>query len=129
MRTSLLVLMLAVPVAVLAQQAGGPALPPSGNVAVPLEEYNKLVELAGKPVKTPEAPPVPYAIDRAEFKLRVSGESVTGTLQLEGEIFVKGAVKVPLIAGMTVVDAQVQGRPLPLEQADGTHTAVLTGPG
>jgi len=128
-KTSLLVVMLAVPAAVLAQQAGGPALPPSGNVAVPLEEYNKLVELAGKPVKTAEAPPVPYAIDRAEFKLRVTGESVTGTLQLEGEIFVKGAVKVPLVAGMTVVDAQVQGRPLPLEQADGTHTAVLTGPG
>ncbi|HEY1204794.1 MAG: carboxypeptidase-like regulatory domain-containing protein [Bryobacteraceae bacterium] len=124
MKSSLLVLMLAVPAAVLAQ------LPPSGSVAVPLEEYNKLVELAEKPVKQPEAPPVPYTLNRAELRLRVAEESVSGTIQLEGEVFGKGAIKVPLISGMTVVDAQAQGRPLPLlQQADGTHTAVLSGPG
>jgi hypothetical protein len=123
MKSSLLVLMLAVPAAVLAQ------LPPSGNVAVPLEEYNKLVELAEKPVKEAEAPPVPYTLNRAEMKLRVAGESVSGTVEMEGDVLAKGAVKVPLIAGMTVVDAQAQGRPLPLEQIDGTHTAILSGPG
>ena len=129
MKTSLLVLLLAVPTVVLAQPAGGPALPPSGSVAVPLEEYNKLVELAERPVKPAEAPPVPFTLNRAELKLRVAGESVSGTIQLEGEVLGKGAVKVPLIAGMTVVDAQAQGRPLPIEQIDGTHTAVLSGPG
>ncbi|HXN47268.1 MAG TPA: carboxypeptidase-like regulatory domain-containing protein [Bryobacteraceae bacterium] len=129
MKTSLLVLLLAVPAVVVAQPAGGPALPPSGNVAVPLEEYNKLVELAEKPAKPPEAPPVPFTLNRAELKLRVAGESVSGTIQFEGEVLAKGAVKVPLIAGMTVVDAQAQGRPLPIEQIDGTHTAVLSGPG
>jgi hypothetical protein len=129
MKTSLLVLLVAVPAVVLAQSAGGPALPPSGSVAVPLEEYNKLVELAERPVKPPEAPPVPFTLNRAGLKLRVAGESVSGTIQLEGEVLSKGAVKVPLIAGMTVVDAQAQGRPLPLQQIDGTHTAVLSGPG
>ena len=119
MKTSLLVLLLAAPAAVLAQSAGGPALPPSGNVAVPLEEYNKLVELAEGPVKPPEAPPVPFTLKRAGLKLRVAGESVSGTIQLEGEVLGKGAVKVPLIAGLTVVDAQAQGRPLPLQQSTG----------
>ncbi len=129
MKTSLFVLLFAIPTVVLAQPAGGPTLPPSGNVAVPLEEYNKLVELAEKPAKPPDAPPVPFTLNRAGLKLLVAGESVSGTIQLEGEVLGKGAVKVPLIAGMTVVDAQAQGRPLPIQQIDGTHTAVLSGPG
>ncbi len=123
MKTGLFVLMLSVPAAILGQ------LPPSGNVAVSLEDYNKLVELAAKPVNKPEAPPVPYTLNRADLRVRVTGESVSGTVQLEGEVFGKGGVKVPLVAGMTVVDAQAQGRPLPLEQIDGTHIAVLNGPG
>ena len=111
-----------------AQDKGLP-LPASGNVTLPLDEYNHLVELAGKPVKKPELPPVPYIVKSAEMTFHVAGESATGTIQLEGEVFRKGAIQVPLASGMTLLDARQKGTELPLEQAGGTHMAVLPGPG
>ncbi len=129
MRTLLIVVLVTVPAAVMAQQPSGSALPPSGSVAVPLDEYDKLVDLAAKPEKKPERPPVAYTLNRADLKLRVAGASVTGTMQLEGEVLSKGSVKVPLVSGVTMVDAQAQGRPLPLQQDGGAHAAVLSGPG
>jgi len=107
--------------------------PASGNVAVPLDEYTKLVELARRPPQKSDAPPLSYAIESAEMNLQVDGEFVSGTVLLEGEIFGKGArpnqlTKVPLITGMTVLDTQQGGRYLPLQQSDGTHFAILTGP-
>jgi hypothetical protein len=129
MKSILPILALAVAAAVFAQGPVPRMLPAAGDVTLPLDEYNKLVELAGKPVKKPDTPPLPYTINRADLKLRVDGESVTGTMQLDGEVLAQGTVQVPLATGMTVLDARQQGRALPLEQEDGTHTAVLTGPG
>lgn len=103
-------------------------LPDSGSVTLSLEEYNKLIALAGKPPKKPEQPPLPYAVKRADLKLHVANESVQGTMQLDGEVFRKGVTKVPLTTGVTVFDAHQQAKPLPLEQDGGTHTAVLSGP-
>jgi Carboxypeptidase regulatory-like domain len=104
-------------------------LPSSGNVALTLDEYNKLVALAAKPPKKTDIPPLPYSLKHADIKLRVENEGVLGTLQLEGEVFGKGVSKVPLTSGMTILDARQNGKGVPLQQANGTHTALLPGPG
>ncbi|HEV2962528.1 MAG TPA: carboxypeptidase-like regulatory domain-containing protein, partial [Candidatus Angelobacter sp.] len=103
-------------------------LPSSGDVTLPLGEYNRLVELASRPIKKPDAPPLPYSIKRADLKLQVGNESVTGNIQLQGEVFTKGMTKVPLTNGITIFDARQEGRGLPLEQQGGTHVAILPGP-
>jgi Carboxypeptidase regulatory-like domain len=104
-------------------------LPDSGNVTLPLDEYNKLIELAEKPPKKPETAPLPYSIKHADLKLRVEKEGVRGTVQLEGEVFHKGVSKVALTTGMTILDAHQGDKGVPLEQENGTHTALLPGPG
>src|SRR3989442_2261945 len=112
-------------------KADGSALPPvpaSGNVTLPLDEYNHLLELASKPVRKTDTPPVPYSMKRADLKFRVTDESVQGTVQLQGEILHKGATKIPLTTGMAILDARQEGKGLPLELENGTHTAVLIGP-
>ena len=103
-------------------------LPSAGNVTLPIAEYNKLLDLAKKPPKRPEAPPMAYTIQHAELKFRVGQESVLGTVQLDGEVFTKGETKVPLASGITVLDAHQQSKTLPLEQEGETSTAILPGP-
>ncbi len=105
-----------------------PPVPSSGNVTLPLDEYNRLLELANRPARRIETPPVPYALKRADLKFHVASESVQGTVQLQGEILHKGATKVPLTTGMAILDARQEGKSLPLELESGTHTAVLPGP-
>jgi hypothetical protein len=104
-------------------------LPESGHVTLTLEEYNKLVELAAKPPKKPDVAPLPYSIKHADLKLHVESSGVLGTVQLEGEVFHKGVSKVPLTTGMTILDAHQNGKGIPLVQENGTHTALLPGPG
>ncbi len=105
-----------------------PPVPASGNVTLPLDEYNRLIELASRPTRKPDTPPVPYTMKRADLKFRVANESVQGTVQLQGEILHKGATKIPLTTGMAILDARQEGKSLPLELENGTHTAVLAGP-
>jgi len=112
-----------------AEEKSALPLPDPGNVTLTLDEYNKLVELAAKPPKKPDTAPLPYSIKRAEMKLRVENDGVRGTVELEGEVFRKGVSKVPLATGMTVLDAHQNGKGVPLEQENGTHTALLSGPG
>lgn len=103
-------------------------VPTSGNVTLPLEDYNHLTELAAHPPK-PDPTPFPHILKSAYLNLRVNPESVSGPIQIEGEVFAKGDRKVPLLTGMIVLDAQQRGRDLPLQQENGTHSALLTGPG
>ena len=106
-------------------------LPPGqpGTVTLSLAEYNHLTELAARKPKPPEIAPLPFILSRAAFKLRVSEESVLGTLDIDGDVLRKGQIKVPLITGLTVLDAQQQQKPLPLLQDGPSHAAVLGGPG
>ena len=104
-------------------------LPDSGNVTLPLDEYNKLVELAGKPPKKIDVAPLPYSIKHADVKLKVADNGVMGSVELEGEVFHKGVSKVPLTSGMTILDAHQNGKGVPLIQEGGTHAALLPGPG
>jgi hypothetical protein len=112
----------------LAQDRSGLPLPGSGTVTLPLDEYNKLVDLASKPAVKPESPPAPYAIKRADMKFRVTNDSVLGTVQCDGEVFAKGIVNIPLMNAPAVLDALQAGKPLPLQQQSGMQTAFLTGP-
>ena len=104
-------------------------LPASGNVTLPLSEYNHLVDLASKSVKTLEPPPNNYTLKSADLKLHVTNSNVLGTVALDGEVFLKNATKVPLASGVTVLSAQREGKPLPLLQEGGLTTAVLPGAG
>ena len=104
-------------------------LPDSGNVTLTLDEYNKLVELATKPPKKSDLAPLPYSVQHADLSLHVNNEAVCGTVRLEGEVFRKGLSKVPLTSGMTVLDAHQNGKGVPLLLENGTHMALLQGPG
>jgi hypothetical protein len=111
-----------------AQDKITPPVPQAGNVTLPLEEYNRLLELANKSPRRIEAAPLPYTIKRGDLKLRVANETVLGTVQLQGETFNKGETKVALTSEMTILDARQEGKGLPLEQEGGTQTAILAGP-
>jgi hypothetical protein len=112
-----------------AQEKSTLPLPDSGNVTLTLDEYNKLMKLAAKPPKKSDLAPLPYSIKHADVKLHIENDGVRGTVQLEGEVFRKGVSKVPLTSGMTVLDAHQSGKGVALLQENGTHMALLPGPG
>jgi hypothetical protein len=112
-----------------AQEKSTLPLPDPGNVTLTLDEYNKLMELAAKPPKKSDLAPLPYSIKHADVKLHIENDGVRGTVQLEGEVFRKGVSKVPLTSGMTVLDAHQNGKGVALLQENGTHMALLPGPG
>jgi hypothetical protein len=104
-------------------------LPDPGSVTLTLDEYNRLVELAAKPPKKSDVAPLPYSVKHADVKLHVENDGVRGTVEIEGEVFREGVSKVPLTSGMTVLDAHQNGKGVALLQENGTHMALLPGPG
>lgn len=128
MRNTLLAVSFLVSIPAFAQDRIAPPVPPAGNVTLPLDEYNRLLELANKSPRRVESAPLPYTIKRSDLKLRVANETVMGTVQFEGETFNKGETKVALTSGMTILDARQEAKGLPLEQEGGTQTAILAGP-
>ncbi len=101
----------------------GQPVPAPGNVALPLDEYNTLVDRA----KTRPADPAPlrHLLKSADLRLSVNAESVSGTVSLQGELLSSGTRKIPLITGLIVTGST----DLPLQQEGGTHSALMTGPG
>jgi hypothetical protein len=87
------------------------------------------VELGTRKPTAPAAAPLPFALSRAAFKLRVADQSLLGTVDIDGALLQKGAVKVPLTTGLTILEAKQSGSPLPLLQDGLTHAAILNGPG
>src|ERR1051326_8660710 len=129
MTKKLLVLMLMFCAAMFAQQKNfSQPLPGSCNVSLPLDEYNHLVELASKPAKNPEVPPVNYSVKHANLKLSVENDAVSGTVLLDGEVFKKGMARVPLASGITILDVREQNKSVPLTPENGTQVAILAGP-
>jgi Carboxypeptidase regulatory-like domain len=127
MKKALLFVILILPTCAIAQDRTVP-VPPTGNVTLPLDEYNHLMELASKPARKTDTPPVPYIMKCAEVKLRVANESLQGTIHLQGDILHKGETKIPLTTGMAILDARQDGKSVPLQLENDTHTAVLAGP-
>jgi hypothetical protein len=101
----------------------------AGTVTLSLSEYNRLVELATRKAKSPDAAPLPFVLTRAIFKLRVENQTLTGTVSVDGASLFKGPVKAPLLSGLTVLEADQSGNPLPLLLEGSTHTAILSGAG
>lgn len=118
----------------LAQAQNNAPVPAAGNVALPLDEYNQLVTRAEQAPKPNPEPPVPQLLNSAQMNLRVEAESVTGTTLIQGEVLAQGERKVPLISGVVIRGAQLQGtagqpaQDVPVEQEGGTLAALLTGP-
>ena len=127
MKNKLTILLLCVSISVYGEEKGALPLPNSGQVTLTLAEYNRLVDLAAKSAKKRELPPIPYTIKRAELKLKAGSETVMGTLLMDGEVFSKSAARVPLTSGMTILNAQQEGRGLPLQQEGATAVAILPG--
>jgi len=129
MTKKILVLMLMISTTAFGQQKNSILpLPNSGNVSLSLEEYNKLIELASKTTKKPTLPPINYSVKHADLKIHVENESVSGTVQLDGEVFKKGMAKVPLTSGVTILDVREQNKGVPLTPENGTQVAILSGP-
>lgn len=106
-----------------------PSSAPAGTVTLSLAEYNRLIELAARKPKTPDAPPVPFVLSQAAFKLRVEDHRVTGAVDIDGMVLDKRATKVPLTTGLTILEARQATSPLPLMQEGLSHAAILNGPG
>jgi carboxypeptidase family protein len=105
-----------------------PAPASSGTVTLSLAEYNRLTELASHKPKSADEAPLPFVLASAAFKLRVDEQSLTGTVDIAGTVLDKGSVKVPLLSGLTVLEASQAKNPLPLLLDGTTQTAILNGP-
>ncbi|HXJ06646.1 MAG TPA: carboxypeptidase-like regulatory domain-containing protein [Candidatus Acidoferrum sp.] len=128
MKNILLAIALLATIPAWGQERISPRIPPEGDVTLPLDEYNRLLELANRTPRKLEPAPLPFTIKRTDMKLRVTNDTVLGTLQLQGETFNNGETKVALISGLTLLDAHHEGKALPLEQENGIQTAILAGP-
>ena len=84
-------------------------VPAPGNVTIPLNEYDRLVELASRPPVESTAPPLRHAVKSANITLEVKGESVSGAVLIEGEVLATGTQRVPLVSGLIVRSAQLSG--------------------
>ncbi len=101
---------------------------PAGTVTISRPDYDQLIDLASRRPRVPDAPPLAAALTRADIRVRISGSIVRATMQVDGEVFVAGLAKVPLITGATLLEARMADRPLPLVAEGNTHVAVVSGP-
>jgi hypothetical protein len=99
-----------------------------GTVTLSLAEYDRLIELATRKPKAADAAPLPFVLSRASIKLRVEDQILLGTVDFDGSVLESGPSRVPLIRGLTVLQAQRSGNALPLIQDQTMHAAILNGP-
>jgi hypothetical protein len=99
-----------------------------GTVTLRVGDYDRLLDRASAQPAGADQPPIPAVIARADLTGRVDGDVARGTLRLEGEVFQRGAVKVPLVSGATLAEGRADGRALPLLQDGDSHAGILTGP-
>jgi hypothetical protein len=101
----------------------------SRSVTLSLAEYNRLIDLAGRPTQDPAVAPVAAVLASADLRVRVDRDTARGVFTLTGDVLRSGVSRVGLMSGATLIEASVSGRPVPL-MADGqAHTALLPGPG
>ena len=130
-RSSILVAVLIVMAVPLSARQGPRTSPPDrapGTVTLPIADYDRLLDRAAQPTGAGDQPPIPAVVARAELAGRVDGDVARGTLRLDGEVFQRGGVKVPLVSGATLSEGRADGRTLPLLQDGDAHAGVLTGP-
>ena len=126
-RVSLFVLLLA-PLAASAQELPGGPRGGAGTVTLTRVDYDRLLDLGSRPAAATDQAPLPGALTKADLRVRVEGTVARATIQVDGEVFRSGTMKVPLIKGATLLDARMANRPLPLAADGDTHFAILPGP-
>ncbi len=120
------------PCCALASILGGPAMAQPqaapGTVTLPLDAYDRLLDRAAHPPARLEAPPIAASVAQASMQVQVGNGAVRGTIELSGEVFQAGAIKVPLVRDATLTSVERGGRPVALSADGATHAAVLQGP-
>lgn len=106
-----------------------PTTASAGTVTLSLAEYNRLVEMSTRKPALLDAPPLPFVLTRAVFKLRVENQTLMGTVNIDGTSLAKGPVKAPLTTGLLILQADRSGNPLPLLLEGSNHAAILSEPG
>ena len=101
----------------------------SRAVTLSLTEYNRLIDLAGRPPQGVPAPPVASVLSGADLRVRVERDTARGVFALTGEVLRAGLSRVDLMAGATLTEASSAGRPLPLVADGNAHAALVPGPG
>jgi hypothetical protein len=102
---------------------------PSRSVTLSLTEYNRLIDLAGRPAQGPALAPVGAVLSSADLRVRVERDSARGVFSLAGDVLRPGINRVNLLSSATLIEGTVSGRPLPLDSDGNMHTALLPGPG
>ena len=98
-------------------------------VTLTLAEYNRLIDLAGRPTQAPTAAPVAAVLASSDLRVRVDRDTARGVFTVNGDALRSGVSRVNLISGATLIDASAAGRPLPLVADGAAHTALIPGPG
>jgi len=99
------------------------------SVTLSLAEYNRLIDLAGRPASEPAVAPVASVLASADLRVRVERDIARGVFTLSGDVLRAGISRVGLMSGATLIEASVAGRPVPLIADGQAHTALLPGPG
>ena len=94
-----------------------------------LAEYNRLIDLASRPPRARRVAPVASVLASADLRVRVERDTARGVFNLTGDVLRAGVSRVNVMAGATLIDANVGGRPLPLIAEGQAHAALLPGPG
>jgi Carboxypeptidase regulatory-like domain len=98
-------------------------------VTLTLAEYNRLIDLAGRPTQAPTSAPVAAVLASSDLRVRVDRDTARGVFTVNGDALWSGVSRVNLISGATLIDASAAGRPLPLVADGAAHTALIPGPG
>ena len=101
---------------------------PAGTVTLSRSDYDRLLDLSNRVGAPPERAPLAAALGRADITVRVDGGVARASFALEGEVFHSGVVKVPLIAGTTLLDARLANGPLPLVSENNALVGLISGP-
>src|SRR5262245_8736133 len=128
MRTLVVLIGLAIVRPEAAAQTPPPPAASPGTVTLSLAEYNRLLDLGDRPESSP-APLTQSVVATADLRVRVEAGTARGVFTVAGEVLVDGIAVVPLIGSATLVEATMNGRPLPLRSDTGRYQALIEGPG
>ena len=95
------------------------------SVTLPYTELKSLVEAAKK--TAPLAPPVPYAVLSAEYRLAPGDDSLSGSAAFDVRSFVPDSLLVPLVADSVVV-SRVEPAEASIVVKNGYYNLLVEGP-
>ena len=94
---------------------------PEGWVVLPVDEYRALRERANPTPPIPPPPPVDATLTRADYDLRVDGDTVVGKATLTIDVMRDGWVRVQIPPGLMVREASLDGQRVSLVEGPPRH--------